>query len=126
MRKLLHSRLVAWFFFFFWLGLIFYLSSRPAFVVSSQEEIDNLAHIVAHGAEYGILALLTFHLFSFYLPLERLFPSTFVFSFLYSCSDEWHQHFVPTRQSSLGDILADVGGVIIVLMLLKLVSKEEK
>ncbi len=120
MRKLFYSRLVAWFLFFFWLGLIFFLSSRPAFVVSSQAEIDNLAHIVAHGTEYAILALFTFHLFSFYLPLKKLFSSTFIFSCLYACSDEWHQHFVPTRQSSFGDVLADVSGVIMILILLKL------
>lgn len=36
--------------------------------------------------------------------------TTVIFAFLFGCSDEYHQLFVPGRVVSLGDILADTFG----------------
>lgn len=36
--------------------------------------------------------------------------TTVIFTFLFGCSDEYHQLFVPGRVVSLGDILADTFG----------------
>ena len=36
----------------------------------------------------------------------------FGFSFLYACSDEWHQTFVPGRAGLLSDVLVDAVGVL--------------
>ena len=38
--------------------------------------------------------------------------SSFVFSFLYACSDEWHQTFVPDRSGRFADVLIDSVGIL--------------
>ncbi len=119
------NRFLAWGAFLFWLGLIFYLSTRPAFVVSQQGTIDNLAHILAHMTEYGILAALSYNLFSLYFQSKPEIIS-FVFSSFYALTDEYHQSFVPSRDSSWQDILCDVTGIILVLIVLKYSSFLER
>ncbi len=47
------------------------------------------------------------------LKIRRLCIFSFIFSFFYAISDEFHQLFVPGRLASIGDIIADTIGIII-------------
>jgi VanZ family protein len=69
---------------------------------------DKLLHTVGY-AGLGILALRAFH-GGFHRP--RLAPTTFagVAVILWGISDEFHQSFVPGRDSSAWDVLADAVG----------------
>lgn len=105
-----------------WMGVIFFLSSLPEeatpgrFIVSDK---------VAHAAEYFILAFLV--LFALQRTTRlRFFTSfwiTLAWGALYGLSDEIHQRYVPTRNSDILDIAADVGGVILLLMILWVLQK---
>ena len=46
-----------------------------------------------------------------------------IFSFLYACSDEFHQLFVAGRSGSFIDVLIDLSGVIFCLFLIFCINK---
>ena len=97
-------------------ALIFFLSSREAdelnafFLFPGQ---DKLIHIV----EYGILGVLLLRSLA---PWENQVnnPGLCVFlGSLYGWSDEYHQSFVPGRESDAVDLLADFTGLAMVSLL---------
>lgn len=94
-------------------GLIFYLSSQP----HPEEDLPSFVGLfsdkVLHGIEYAVLGGLCYRALrwgtneswgSAALPLAVLFAS------LYGISDEFHQSFVPFRESSWLDWVADTIG----------------
>ena len=72
----------------------------------------------AHMFEFACLGLSSC-LLAYELLAERrrrlLYTAlgSFAFSFLYACSDEWHQTFVPERAGRFSDVLIDSVGVFI-------------
>lgn len=92
------------------------------------EELDIRKY--AHMAEYALLAVPS-ALFFRELLLER-FPMrslccSLLFCFLYACSDEYHQTFVPGRAGTLNDVFVDLAGVAfgLILVLLSAVKRKE-
>jgi len=49
-----------------------------------------------------------------------------VIAILFAVSDELHQSLVPTRQSTLRDVLIDTGGIIMMLIYIKYYYKKLK
>jgi len=89
-------------------GLIFYLSSEP-----SLKPPFNIWDKLAHAIEFGILAALLWRA----IGGSFLAAATPVRAALYlavcggyAALDEYHQSFVPGRDSSLLDVLADLTG----------------
>jgi len=85
----------------------------------------------AHMAEYAMLALPS-ALFFRELLLERRLPlraagCSLIFCFLYACSDEYHQTFVPGRAGTMIDVAVDMAGVAfgLVLVLLACLKRKE-
>ena len=85
----------------------------------------------AHMAEYAMLALPS-TLFFRELLLERRLPlraagCSLIFCFLYACSDEYHQTFVPGRAGTMIDVGVDMAGVAfgLVLVLLACLKRKE-
>lgn len=69
----------------------------------------------AHMAEYALLAVPS-ALFFRELLLERRIPlraacCSLVLCFLYACSDEYHQTFIPGRAGAMIDVAVDMVGV---------------
>ena len=69
-----------------------------------------------HFMEYGVLSLL------FFISLRKSAPGynikaaavlAIIFSGLYGISDEVHQYFVPGRESSIGDVTANLIGAVV-------------
>jgi VanZ family protein len=91
-----------------YLGLIFYLSSRPQ-VGWAREYPDKLLHAL----EYMALALLLARALNDGLarsvPARRLLLA-WVLCLAYGLSDEFHQSFVPSRTSDWHDAAADSAG----------------
>ena len=97
------------------MGAIFVLSDQPGnsfdlvpFVMS-----DKLAHLVA----YGTLAISVIYAFPELLREKKrrtVVIITIGTCFLYGCSDEFHQSFIPGRNPSVGDIIADTAGAVLV------------
>lgn len=80
-----------------------------------EEFIEHLQFAVrkcAHFTAYGILGFLSwFALFDIKTKLR--YSIAVGFSFLYACSDEIHQYFVPGRSNEIRDILIDTAGAML-------------
>ncbi len=92
-----------------YLILIFYLSSLsdpvpfepPVFL-----HIDKIYHFI----EYLILGFLLLNAFYCNTRLNKAVLSSAIFALSYAVSDEVHQYFVPLRDASFLDLLADSFG----------------
>ncbi len=94
-----------------WAALIFALSSIPNNFEPSRSAIP--ADKIVHGIEFGMFALLL--AWSLARPrgttvTARLALVTLVVASAYGVSDELHQRFVPGRDVTAGDLLADIFG----------------
>lgn len=90
-------------------AIIFYLSSRPGSDVQIPWQIgDKVAHLI----EYAILGFLVLWA---YLKTRSekqmiLWLWAILWCMLFGLSDEWHQSFVPGREVSILDWIADAIG----------------
>ena len=134
------------------MGLIFYMSAKDATesggmskwlvetafgrtlirllprITDQGPEIDLRKY--AHMAEYAMLAVPS-ALFFRELLLQRRVPlralgCSLVFCFLYACSDEYHQTFVPGRAGAMVDVAVDMAGAAFGLILVLLISLRRK
>ncbi len=78
----------------------------------------------AHMFEYFVLCLLIYYLVKDYLSYKVII--SIFFSFLYACTDEAHQLFVPNRGPSFHDVLIDTSGAIIAMCILYFIKKIKK
>lgn len=93
---------------YLYMGLIFFVSSIPLAFPAGLEFpfLDKGLHMV----EYGLLGFLLARALSSDSPprLREAFRAWAIFfALLYGLSDEWHQRFVPMRESSWVDVLFD-------------------
>jgi len=98
-------------------GTIFYLSSQshpeeqlPSFL------LEDVSDKVLHAVEYGILALLCYRAFRWATGpavARQAVVLAIVTASVYGITDEVHQLFVPFRESSWQDWLADTIGATI-------------
>ena len=98
------SRFSSWFVLAFYCGVIFYLSSKPVLHVSH----DKFAHL----AEYALFGFLLAWALgsSFQIKPHFLILLATALSIFYGVTDEFHQSFVPGRDSSVYDVMADAVG----------------
>lgn len=100
-------------------GLLFWASSRthlplPHLGLGFE---DKIAHLLA----YGFLAYLVHRaLTKPYLLVTAVLTWTALVSSVYGFSDELHQRTVPGRYFDLWDLAADLAGIALVLLYLKL------
>ena len=81
----------------------------------SDQGMDHDLRKYAHMAEFAMLAMPAFGFFRELLPGQRRWPAFLtglLFCFLYACSDEFHQLFVPGRAGMFSDVLIDTVGVL--------------
>lgn len=83
----------------------------------STETVNFIIRKAAHLTEYFVLGMLLYKTFSTYF-----YKAVGIFSiaagFLYACTDEFHQYFVPGRGPAFMDVMIDTAGVILGVMLL--------
>lgn len=98
------------------MALIVALSSmeRPPAPDYDWPYIDKFYHLV----EYAILGFLAFRAFRWSLGRRKIsspwiLAVTILFGVAFGITDEIHQRFVAMRQASLGDVGADVVGILV-------------
>ena len=132
-----------------WMGVIFYMSNQPASIssihsgntiniISKLPIIGNIMDYLtsinigefivrkcAHMFSYCILAVLLF--MSVYEDnIKKAIIIAFLGTFLYACSDEFHQLFIPGRSGQFKDVLIDTSGALIMLMIIFLWQRKKK
>ena len=109
-----------------WIGFLPLLTAGTIFALSHQSQLPGgleLPHPLdwlAHGTAYGLLALgLEWSLREFRpgLPIYKRHLAVFALVLLFGASDEWHQSFIPGRDASLLDWMADASGALLALSL---------
>ncbi len=99
----------------FIVSIIRFFDVRDAFSEAEINEISIAFHSIvrkgAHFAIYAVLGFLIALLFGEYkvYGIKQLAYSVVCVA-LYSCSDEFHQSFVPGRSAQLSDVIIDVLG----------------
>lgn len=98
----------------FWMGLIYFLSSFHKLQASPTGWQDFIVRKTAHFWEYAILFVLYYRGFvkTTKLSLRQRLLVSFVLTFLYALSDEYHQTKVTGRTGRPFDIGIDSLGVI--------------
>ncbi|MFN3741704.1 MAG: VanZ family protein [Anaerolineales bacterium] len=97
---------------FLWMGVIFFLSSRPADELPFFGLYDLLVKKSGHLVGYAILGWLFSHSWeSLKIDLKWAQALALLFSLLYAITDELHQSFVPGRHASVIDVLIDTIGI---------------
>ena len=96
------------------------------FLNIDKETLTFLIRKLAHMSEYAILALFTYYaLIKIAFNKRIIFQITFLISFLYACSDEFHQLFISGRSGQFTDVLIDSTGCLIMLLFLYLWQKRK-
>lgn len=122
-----------------WMMVIFGFSAQPGedsskmsgfvvdllgFIFMKNEFLINSASFIvrkaAHMSEYAILAILLHRLISETTYRANAYPIALIGAFLYACSDEFHQLFIPGRAGLVQDVLIDTCGALLGLCFLSL------
>ena len=113
---------------FLWYWLPFLSYCLLVFIVSSRSLSDMdlgrffMLDKVLHALEFSIFAVLCYRAFAYgvknYVMSGYALSLSLLVSFLYAISDEYHQSFVPHRQTDLSDLVADVMGIVVACLLI--------
>lgn len=131
-----------------WMAVIFYLSSQEAndstattnfvldilykgycLLIKNPLDINNFAIMlfkpvrkIAHLSEFAILGILVYLVVKEYNNKHTIIIAT-ALSLVYAISDEIHQIFVPGRACTLIDVLIDLSGAVIGILIIHLLLK---
>ena len=128
-----NKKALRWVLFLGWMIFIFYMSHQPGDKSSVQSRFvlyvfnllglkldtyfGELATLIirkgAHFTEYFILFILTYNVISLYVVERKARLYSVIFVFLYACSDEFHQSFIPGRGPAFKDVMIDTSGGIL-------------
>ena len=105
-------------------SFIFWLSSQPSLpapmIFSHQDKIH-------HMGAYFIMGILAWRFFNdFFSKPTTVMIVSLCFCSIYGMSDEWHQSFVPGRETDVLDWLADTIGALIALITIQLTKRRFK
>ncbi|GAB6168553.1 VanZ family protein [Clostridium carnis] len=137
------KKMISWSMLLIWMGIIFLMSHQPGEISSNQSELvlkvfaffginlnsyfGELATLVirktAHFTEYLILFLLVYRVLCLYILNSKARIYAIAFVFLYACTDELHQYFIPGRAMAFKDVLIDTTGGIIGFIFISIINR---
>lgn len=109
-------------------------SSQSNFIAKLILEFINIDHNtltfmirkIAHMSEYAILLLFIYYGLYKTSTYKYLLSTTLLITFIYACSDEIHQLFIPGRSGQLIDVLIDTSGALIMILIIYLWQERKK
>ncbi len=103
----IRTALIYWSFTIIYMAIIFFISSFKGQILPlSIKGLDK----ILHTGIYTVLGFLSYFSFRESGAQKYVFLLSFAFAVLYGITDELHQIYVPGRQASFGDIIADFVG----------------
>lgn len=141
------NKKLKWLFVISWMVLIFWFSSMPASVSDEKSHFviyvfnllglnlngmfGDLANFIvrkcAHFSEYFIFYLFLYNAYRDNFSKKKALILSLASVFLYACTDEFHQLFVPGREGRLRDVLIDTtGGTLSMIVCYFLLSPTKK
>ena len=135
------KKVLLWILVIVWMGLIFYYSSESGIESTNKsrgiitktniiekyqegssesekeetlETVDIYFRKIAHASVFLVLAILVCFLAKEYtLDIKKILLISILVCFLYSCSDEIHQLYVPGRSAEIRDVIIDNIGTLV-------------
>ena len=121
-----------------WMIFIFVMSQTPGNDSSKQSNfiVDIIIHILpitrdtlsfivrkcAHMTEYAILAFL---IYKTIVHIGKSLVKSFIFTFLYACTDEFHQLFIAGRAGQFRDVCIGSTGALIMILIIYIINKRK-
>lgn len=87
--------------------------------------IHVLIRKLAHFTEYFILYYLVYNALIDETNYRKALIGSLIIVFLYACTDELHQAFIPGRGPAVKDVMIDTGGGLLCLILKVLLKKRK-
>lgn len=91
-------------------------------------DIETLTYVIrktAHMSEYAILFLLIYYGLHKTITNKSILATSLFITFIYACSDEFHQLFIPGRSGQFKDVLIDTSGALIMLLIIYIWQKKK-
>ncbi|MGE5627611.1 MAG: VanZ family protein [Solirubrobacterales bacterium] len=124
------NKKIKWVLLFAWMIIIFAFSNQPAVISDEKSKfiiklfeilglnlnsmLGDMANFAvrktAHFLEYFMLCVFAFNAVYEERNLKRTVIISIIIVFLYACSDEFHQLFIPGRASRFTDVIIDTTG----------------
>lgn len=95
------------------------------FIDIDVETLTFLIRKAAHMSEYAILLLLIYYGLSNTITYKYNLLISLATTFIYACSDEFHQLFIPGRSGQFKDVLIDTSGGLIMLLIIYLWQRKK-
>lgn len=109
-----------------WALIIFTFSSFPTIETTDFFLWDFLIKKSAHLFEYGVLAILLYRaLLNYDVNTNKALFFAILIAGLYGVSDEFHQSFIPGRGPAVRDVIIDIIGATIGVLLTRKYSKSK-
>ncbi len=138
-----NKKVMPWLMLVAWMGFIFIMSNTNGTRSSEQSQwvvdvlrflginlesfLAELATLIvrklAHFTEYLILYFLFYKVIYMYFGKGKALLISLMFVFLFSCTDEFHQLFIPGRDGNFKDILIDTSGGMFGLIIICIINK---
>ncbi|GFI41691.1 VanZ family protein [Thomasclavelia cocleata] len=96
------------------------------FININHETLSFMIRKIAHMSEYAILLLFIYYGLYKTITYKYQLLISLLITFIYACSDEFHQLFIPGRSGQFIDILIDTSGALIMLLIIYLWQKRKK
>ncbi|MBB6625604.1 VanZ family protein [Clostridium gasigenes] len=124
------NKVISWVMLLVWMGIIFFMSNQTGEVSGNQSDLvikifeflgirldsyfGELATFIirkaSHFTEYLILFLLLYRVNCLYMGKRNAKLYTLLGVLLYAGSDEIHQYFIPGRAMAFKDVIIDISG----------------
>lgn len=95
------------------------------FIDIDVETLTFLIRKAAHMSEYAILLLLIYYGLSNTITYKYNLLTSLATTFIYACSDEFHQLFIPGRSGQFKDVLIDTSGGLVMLLIIYLWQRKK-
>lgn len=140
MMRIMRKKTLKWVLLLGWMVVIFIFSNQTGEESSEQSKlvvyIFNVLGInldsalgelstfiirkAAHFTEYFILGILTYNAINNDFKLKQALVISVAVVFLYACTDEFHQSFIPGRGPAFKDVMIDTSGGIMAAFIIYL------
>lgn len=137
------SKKIKWILVITWMVIIFWFSNQPAVISDEKSKfvihvfkvlglnldsiLGNLANFivrkVGHFTEYLILYVLFFNALLEDFSFKKSLMISLLIVFVYACSDEIHQIFIPGRTARIRDVIIDTCGGSFAMLVIYLKQK---
>ena len=96
------------------------------FININHETLSFMIRKTAHMSEYAILLFFIYYGLYKTITYKYQLLISLLITFIYACSDEFHQLFIPGRSGQFMDVLIDTSGALIMLLIIYLWQKRKK